>query len=188
MALKADRHELQTDISFFMNEVATRGGIAILTGDISGNSAGSGAAMDQSAALVTMKKTPVTTAAMAISGIVPVGLLLNDMVNLDLTRQHINWHKDEVQKGGKVTLLRKGWVVTDKVYPGESPAAGGLAYVSHSGLIATSNHAAVAQDADDVLGVGRVVGRFLSKKDEDGYVKVEISLPNTNVRSLDDIA
>ena len=124
---------------------------------------------------------------MAISGIVPVGLLLNDMVNLDLTRQHINWHKDEVQKGGKVTLLRKGWVVTDRVYPGETPAAGGLAYVSHSGLIATSNHCTVTQDAGDVQGVSRVVGRFLSKKDEDGYVKVEISLPNVGVRSLDDI-
>jgi hypothetical protein len=181
MALKADRHELQTDISFFMNEVATRGGIAILS------TGGSGAAMDQSNALVTYAKVPTTTAAMAISGIVPVGLLLNDMVNLDLTRQHINWHKDEVQKGGKVTLLRKGWVVTDKIYPGNTPAAGGLAYVSHSGLIATSNHAVVAQDADDVLGVGRVVGRFLSKKDEDGYVKVEINLPNTNVPSGDDI-
>ena len=77
MALKADRHELQTDISFFMNEVATRGGIAILS------TGGSGAAMDQSNALVTYSASP-TTAALAISGIVPVGLLLNDMVNLDL--------------------------------------------------------------------------------------------------------
>ncbi len=173
MALKADRHELQTDISFFMNEVATRGGIAILS------TGGSGAAMDQSNALVTYSASP-TTAALAISGIVPVGLLLNDMVNLDLTRQHINWHKDEVQKGGKVTLLRKGWVVSDKIYPGHSPAAGGLAYVAHSGLIATSN---LATDQDDTVGAGRVVGRFLSKKDEDGYVKVEISLPNNNVPS-----
>ena len=172
MALKADRHELQTDISFFMNEVATRGGIAILS------TGGSGAAMDQSNALVTYAKVPTTTAALAISGIVPVGLLLNDMVNLDLTRQHINWHKDEVQQGGKVTLLKKGWVVTDKVYPGHSPAAGGLAYVAHSGLLATSN---LATDQDDTVGATRVVGTFLSKKDEDGYVKVEISLPNNNV-------
>ena len=27
MALKSDRNELQTDISFFMNETATRGGV-----------------------------------------------------------------------------------------------------------------------------------------------------------------
>lgn len=188
MALKADRHELQTDISFFMNEVATRGGIAIMKGTVEGTTGGSGAAMDQSNALVTYARVPVTTAAMSISGVVPVGMLLNDMVNLDLTRQHINWHKDEVQKGGKVTLLKKGWAVTDKIYPGETPVAGGLAYVSHSGLIAVSNHCTVTQDAGDVRGVGRVVGRFLSTKDEDGYVKVEINLPNTNVPSLDDIA
>ena len=174
MALKADRHELDTDISFFYNEgTAERGGVVVL------DTVGSGAALDQAGAKVKY--------AVATNALFPVGILLNDVVNLDLTRQHINWHKDEVQKGGKVTLLRKGWVVTDRVYPGETPAAGGLAYVSHSGLIATSNHCTVTQDAGDVQGVSRVVGRFLSKKDEDGYVKVEISLPNVGVRSLDDI-
>ena len=100
MALKADRHELQTDISFFMDEVASRGGIACLS------TGGSGAALDQSAALVTYS-------AAAASGTIPVGLLLNEMVNIDLTRQHINFHKDEVQKGGKVLLLRRGTVVTN---------------------------------------------------------------------------
>ena len=156
MALKADRHELQTDISFFMNEVQNRGLIVCHSGG------GSGAAMDQSAALVTAVADP--------SGDVPVGMLLNDMVNIDQTRQHINWHKDEVQKGGKVTLLRKGWVVTDQIYAGITPAVGDLAFVAHSGLIHNS----------DVMGDGAelIVGRFLSLKDEDGYAKVEINLPN----------
>ena len=31
MALKSDRNEVQTDISFFMNEVATRGGVVSLS-------------------------------------------------------------------------------------------------------------------------------------------------------------
>lgn len=93
MALKSDRSVLDTDISFFMNEAATRGGVASVS------TGGSGAAMDQGEALVTYAALP--------SGAVPVGLLLNDMVNIDLTRQHLNQHKDEVQKGGKVTLLRK---------------------------------------------------------------------------------
>ena len=165
MALKADRNELDVDISYFMNETAERGQIVVLS------TVGSGAAMDQAGALVALKAAHASTS-------IPVGVLLNDVVNLDLTRQHINWHKDEVQKGGKVTLLRKGWVVSDKVYPGHSPAAGGLAYVAHSGLLATSN---LATDQDDTVGATRVVGTFLSKKDEDGYVKVEISLPNNNV-------
>ena len=163
MALKSDRNEVQTDISFFMNEVATRGGV------VTYSTGGSGAALDQGQALCTY--------AANASGQVPLGLLLNDMVNIDLTRQHLNWHKDEVQKGGKVTLLRKGWVVTSSI-EGADPAAGGLAYVAHSGLLATSN---LATDQDDTVGATRVVGTFLSKKDEDGYVKVEISLPNNNV-------
>ncbi len=160
MALKADRHELATDISFFMDEVASRGGIACIS------TGGSGAALDQAGAKVSY----VADA----SGAVPAGLLLNDMVNLDLTRQHINWHKDEVQKGGKVTLLTQGNVVTNMIYPGDTPTAGGLAYVAHSGYIAAANK-------DDTLGQSSVVGRFISTKDEDGYVKVAVNLPNNNI-------
>ena len=160
MALKADRHELATDISFFMDEVASRGGIACIS------TGGSGAALDQAGAKVSY----VADA----SGAVPAGLLLNDMVNLDLTRQHINWHKDEVQKGGKVTLLTQGNVVTNMIYPGDTPTAGGLAYVAHSGYIAAANK-------DSTLGQASVVGRFISTKDEDGYVKVAINLPNNHI-------
>jgi hypothetical protein len=163
MALKSDRSVLDTDISFFMNEAATRGGVASLS------TGGSGAAMDQGEALVTYAALP--------SGKVPVGLLLNDMVNIDLTRQHINYHKDEVQKGGKVTLLRKGYVVTNAL-EGTDPSAGDAAYVAHSGNLATSD---LSNDDTDADGSTRVVGRFLSGKDQDGYAKVYIDLPNTNV-------
>lgn len=154
MALKSDRNEVQTDISFFMNEVATRGGIASLS------TGGSGAAMDQGAALVTYAATA--------SGKVPMGILLNDMVNLDLTRQHINQHKDEVQKGGKVTILRKGYIVTNSI-EGADPSAGDSVYPAHSGNVSAS----------DIVGDGTTsaIGRFLSSKDEDGYAKVEINLP-----------
>ena len=162
MALKSDRSVLDTDISFFMNEAATRGGVASVS------TGGSGAAMDQGEALVTYAAVP--------SGKVPVGLLLNDMVNIDLTRQHLNQHKDEVQKGGKVTLLRKGYVVTDNIQG--SPSAGDPAYVAHSGNLAASD---LSNDDTDTDGSTRLVGRFLSSKDQDGYAKVYIDLPNTNV-------
>lgn len=160
MALKTDRSTLQTDISFFMNEAATRGGV------VSVSTGGSGAAMDQGVALVTYVANP--------SGKVPVGLLLNDMVSIDLTRQHLNQHKDEVQKGGKVTLLQKGWVVTN-TFEGTDPAVGNAAYLGHSGNIATS---ALAGNPTNPAHL--VVGRFLSGVDEDGYAKVFIDLPNTN--------
>jgi hypothetical protein len=163
MALKSDRSVLDTDISFFMNEAATRGGVASVS------TGGSGAAMDQGEALVTYAALP--------SGAVPVGLLLNDMVNIDLTRQHLNQHKDEVQKGGKVTLLRKGYVVTSNL-EGTSPSAGDPAYVAHSGNLAASD---LSSDDTDDDGSTRLVGRFLSGVDQDGYAKVYIDLPNTNV-------
>jgi len=146
-----------------MNEAATRGGVVSLS------TGGSGAAMDQGAALVTYSAVP--------SGAVPVGLLVNDMVNIDLTRQHLNQHKDEVQKGGKVTLLTKGYVVTDML-EGTSPSAGDPAYLAHSGRLAVSD---LSSDDSDDDGSTRVVGRFLSSVDQDGYAKVFIDLPNTNV-------
>ena len=160
MALKSDRNEVQTDISFFMNEVATRGGV------VSMSTGGSGAAMDQGVALVTYT---------AASGKAPMGVLLNDMVNLDLTRQHINQHKDEVQKGGKVTILRKGYVVTNSLSCATAAAAGDVAYVQLNGTIANSGCV-----SDHTGRAGSSIGTFLSSIDEDGYAKVEVNLPNSN--------
>jgi hypothetical protein len=156
MALKADRHELDVDISFFYNEgTATRGGVVVL------DTVGSGAAMDQAGAKVKY--------AVATNALFPVGILLNDVVNLDLTRQHINWHKDEVQKGGKVSILKKGWVVTNLI--SGTPAVGLGAFVSDD----TAGYIGTQASVTD--GVYIQVGRFMSDKDEDGYAKVEINLP-----------
>jgi hypothetical protein len=149
MALKPDRIEAYTDISFFMNEVAERGGVVVhLT-------AGSGAAMDDANAVVELPS--------AATGNAPAGLLLNDVVDLDLTRQHINWHQDEVQKGSKVTILRQGFVTTNMIASGVTPTAGSAAHYAADGLLTTAT--------DSVR-----VGRFLSAKDSDGYCKVDINI------------
>ena len=146
MALKPDRVEHLTDLSFFMDETATRGQIVTHSSD------GSGASMDDANA-----KVIVATG----TGDNPAGLLLNDVVDLDLTRQHINFAKDEVQKGGKVLLLRRGTVVTDNV--AGTPAAGAKAYFT--------------ADAKNTSAAGSVqIGRFLSAEDADGYAKVEINI------------
>lgn len=146
MALKPDRVEHLTDLSFFMDETATRGQIVTHSSD------GSGASMDDANA-----KVIVATG----TGDNPAGLLLNDVVDIDLTRQHINFAKDEVQKGGKVLLLRRGTVVTDNV--AGTPAAGAKAYFT--------------ADAKITSAAGSVqIGRFLSAEDADGYAKVEINI------------
>ena len=157
MALKADRNELDVDISYFYNAgTAERGGIVSIA------SAGSGAAMDQAGAKVEYKQ--------GAASVIPVGVLLNDVVNLDLTRQHINWHKDEVQKGGKVAILKKGYVVTNMV-EGTPNTAGEPACIDDGG--ATGKFEPCDGSSTDVR-----VGRFMSLADEDGYYKVEINLPN----------
>ena len=168
MALKADRNELDVDISYFYNAgTAERGGVVSIA------SVGSGAAMDQAGA-----KVAYTAAA---NDVIPVGVLLNDVVNLDLTRQHINWHKDEVQKGGKVAILKKGYVVTNMITG--TPTAGVLAYLDD----ATAGNLTIKANVDSTEYIH--VGRFMSTKDEDGYAKVEINLPagvmNTDAGALE---
>ena len=147
MALRPDRNEHLTDLSFFMNETAERGVI------VTAATQGSGAAMDDSSAAVQVANAKNEK---------PVGLLLNDVVNLDLTRQHINYAKDEVQQGSKVLLLRVGTVTTDQI--SGSITMGAAAHFMSDGTLATGSTASIQ------------VGRFLSKKDADGFAKVAINI------------
>ena len=151
MALKGDRNVLETDISFFLNETAEKGQVLFH------NTAGSGAAMDNSSALAKLTAEA--------SGSIPLGIVLNDVVDIDQTRQHINWHKDEVQKGGKVTILTKGTVVTDQI-SGTTPTVGQVAYAADNGKISA-----------DQDGTAIAIGRFLSVQDADSYAKVAVNLP-----------
>ena len=148
MALKGDRNVLETDISFFINVTAEKGQL------VSMDTGASGAAMDNSAALATTASG---------DGTKPLGIILNDVVNIDQTRQHINWQKDEVQQGGKCTILRKGTIVTDQVTGG--PAAGSTAYLNVNGTVGAQ------------VGSSAAVGKFLSSVDSDGFAKVAINLP-----------
>jgi hypothetical protein len=150
MALKPDRVEHLTDISFFKNDAVAERGIIVAH-----STGGSGAAMDDALAQVADVSATSDLAA---------GLLLNDVVNLDLTRQHYNMHKDEVQLGGKVTLLRRGTVVTDQV--SGTPVIGEAAHFAADGRLITSS-----QGTDSMQ-----VGRWLSVLDADGYAKCEINI------------
>ena len=163
MALKADRYEESTDISFFYNEgTATRGGVVIIDAD---NASASGAALDQGESLVKYA-TPAATD-------VPVGILLNDVVNKDLTRTHLNQHKDEVQKGGKVTIMTRGTVVTSNITG--TPAPGKLAYADS----ASAGNITVEPVAPANSGT-LCIGRWASYKDSDGYAKLNVNLPQNH--------
>lgn len=154
MALKPDRlpNPYADDISFFMDEVAEVGGIVVLS------TGGSGAAMDQSAAVVTYSATS--------SGKVPMGILLTPMVNKDLSQFRLNPYNGEVQKGGKVRVNGQGVWNTNMIYPGITPVAGTTAYLSASGLMTN----AVTSNQNPT------VGKYISSKDADGFAKVRVNL------------
>ena len=161
MALRPDRNEHLTDLSYFMNETAERGVVVIH------DTGGSGSAMDDSSAKV---KKPTSA---SVSGTNPAGLLLNDVVSLDLTRQHLNYAKDEVQQGSKVLLLRRGTVVTDQI--SGTPTIGADAFVCSAGTISATAQNGVLLDANGGTATPKV-GKFLSTLDADGFAKVEINI------------
>ena len=161
MALKPHRQPGIYDISAFMNSTAERGGLVSFS-----SATASGVAMDQSELTVDYVAEP--------SGVRPFGLLLKDVVDKDLTQTHLDWYKNETQVGGKVSVYRIGEVVTDRIYPGHTPAAGDRAYIGHSGYIASAD---VATDHVDSTGTTRIVGQFVTSKDEDGFCKVTVNIP-----------
>lgn len=154
MALKPHRVCNASDISFFMDAVQERGGVVVL------KTIGSGNGMDQSAAVVEYVANP--------SGKIPVGVLMNDVVNIDLTRQKLNPYKHEQQINTKVTIWERGEVQTNYLVPGITVSVGDRAYLGVSGYFTNVDAGANATP---------IVGYFKSSKDEDGYAKVAFSLP-----------
>lgn len=152
MALKPLRHNVVDTIDFFVDATAIRGGImSVKTG-------ASGMALDDGAAVVEYKA--------AASGANPVGLLLNDVVNDDLSQTHRNYLRDEVQVGEKCTLATQGTFATNMIMGAVSPTAGQTAFLDVSGYITNAD-----------AGGNPPVGRWMSSKDENGYAKITISLP-----------
>lgn len=156
MALKPDRgHFEDTDIfNYWINDgtqdTAEKGGIASYV------SSGSGVALDASGNVVSYAPTA--------SGAVPKGVLLQD-VNppLSATRDYKNLQSLEVRPGEKVTLVRKGWLVTDQITG--TPAVGGTAYVGNSGLISTTQASGAV-----------AIGRFETTVDADGFARVYLDI------------
>lgn len=154
MALKADRQIDSVELGYFLNETTVPGKV------LSVSTAGSGVAMDPAANVATAKANS--------SGAVPLGVVLQEVVNNDLTRVPNNWHKDQSNVGDKVTIVRKGWLVTDQI---TGTAAVGEAVLSSSGTLTNK-----ATDGTHNEAETPTVGRFISAEDEAGFAKVYIDL------------
>lgn len=140
------------DVRCTMNEVAEEGIVVVWDTSSTGHLGG----LDDPYGVV---KVPTTGA-----GNVPVGVLMNNVVNLDLTRTHLNAHKDEVQVRGKVAIMKHGQVHTNMLKTGDSPVPGDTAYYTVDGKFTKTT-----------VG-GSSVGKFVSAPDADGYVVVDIRL------------
>lgn len=165
MALKPGRDTQATDIGFFAFSTCERGGVVcgVASGSLpAGTYAGFGEAMDSAGQRVEY--------ATNASGKIPLGILLNDVVNIDQATQILNPFKGVVQVGNKVAVANKGWFTTNMI----ATTLNGVtlpapAYVGLSGFL----YAGAAYNT--ASGYPRA-GTFLSYTDTDGYAKVRIDL------------
>jgi len=154
MAIKGQRDTQATEIGFYLNEAAAQGAVVSLS------TASSGSTLDATTNLGTISASS--------SGQKPIGVLLTETVDIDPTRQPVNWHKDQALKGDKVNLQTKGWLVTNLVVSATAGQAAVLAssgYVMDQPAIATWNRA-----------LNPLVGKFLSTVDEGGYARLSVDL------------
>lgn len=155
MALRGDRLVIETDITMTCPTATLRGVVLCFS------TQGSGVALGDSAGVADLFANP--------SGHSPAGMLMNDMVNIDQTRFHKNFHKDEVQVGNRCTLLKKGRLTTDQVTG--APAAAGTAYLTANGQLTPTLSA-----TGGLVATPRV-GQFRGGVDESNFVTVDIDLP-----------
>jgi hypothetical protein len=151
MALKPDREEFHYDIRWYMDQTAERGGVVCLqTADSGGNPGG---------------MNNVVTYAAAPSGRRPVGVLLYDVVDIDVSRQHVNPYRMQALIGTKVATIKDGWVNTNMIVGTENPVGGEPAYLGPSGLFSLTSTAGAAP-----------IGQFLTSKDQDGFASVRVEI------------
>ena len=158
MALKADREILAEELGYYVNEVAERGNVVCY------KTAGSGVALDS--------VSNVAGVAATASGNKPIGFLLTEFVNVDLTRFQVNWHRDQANSGDKAAILTKGWVNTNRIAAGAGAAnAGDFAVLSDAGVVS-----GVAPGAAWNEAATPKIGRFRTKVDQNGYARIEVDL------------
>lgn len=144
MALAPSRQVFQTNIKYALNEVTPRGRVCCL---VPGTTA---------AGEVTANANP------AGATVRPVGVLLDDVEDLNYDRHGEYRQRNVVDVGSNVGLAAKADLETDQL-SGTDPVAGNPAYLGAGGTI--------TPDAGTHL-----VGYFLSGKNANGFAAVHIDL------------
>jgi predicted nucleic acid-binding Zn ribbon protein len=148
--LKRDRffNRGDSEVSFYLNEVAEAGIVLIYPTGAVGQP---GLDTDVNTATV-----PTGTTGQ------PCGVLMQDVVNKDLTTCPLMQSKMETQVGSKVEVLKGGWILTDMIHTGSSPAPGNAAHFTAGGLFTTTTSSVR-------------VGTFESAK-VNGFARIRIQL------------
>jgi len=158
MALKPDREYNEvTDITNFWTTVAAeKGGCASVV------TQGSGAAIGMN----IVDEPNVVGYVANPSGVVAKGILLQTVsAALSATRDFVNFENGEIRPGDKCTLVKKGFVVTDMISVGVTPAVGDAAYLAASGFVSSVQATGAPQ-----------IGRFETTKDAAGFARVSIDI------------
>lgn len=155
MALKGDRSILDDNITLTCESVAERGVTLVH------KTAGSGVAIGATAGEADLVANP--------SGYKVAGMLYHDVVNIDETRYHRNFHKDETKVGERCRLITKGKLTTDKVTG--TPTPGATAYLTTNGVLTPTLSTTGGLVATPKVGV------FEGAKDENGFATVSLNLP-----------
>jgi hypothetical protein len=145
MALKGKREVLQTNTGWKIASGVSAERGAILCGTIT----------DGTAQLITGTLKV---------GARPIGLLMDDVEDLDFTTRPQIWVRNVVPRGSEVSIMTKGRVKTNMLTIAAAPSGGMKAYLAQSGLVQTAT------------GSGIVVGFFEGQKDADGYVDLFVDI------------
>jgi hypothetical protein len=139
-----------TYIDYFMNVVGEKGQFVVH------DTAGSGEALDDANNVVALPTGD-------IGDTIPAGLLFSEVVDKDLTQNHLNVHKMEVQVGGKVCIAKRGSFLTNRLASGDTPTVGDALHYDDNGDFTTTT-------------TSPKVGRFMGEVDADGYVKIDLNV------------
>jgi hypothetical protein len=142
MGLKGEREVLATNI-YFTAVASTnleRGIVLVANG--------------ATAEVATFPQHPLTAK--------PIGLLLDDVEDLDFTTRPQVFVRNVVPQGSEISLLTKGRVKTS-MFTG-TPLAGEKAYLGADGKVS------------NVVGSGLEVGHFESAQDADDYVRLWVDI------------
>jgi len=91
----------------------------------------------------------------------PLGILLDNVVNADLGRRHLDFHKNEVQVGGKVRIAQGGQLLIGQF--DEQVQIGDMLYYNNDGKLTTQH-------------IGHAIGVARTNSDQNGFVNMEVNL------------